>query len=246
MRLEVRIIAEESRLQKDYRKLFLGLIKRELNESDVNYIFPKNNEKQPPFTFALLLPKGTKFEKEFIMLGEKQIKLTFSTSDEKVYKAIFDVFMKLKGQRRQFRQILEQTMYFSGVSPIQTPAMGDSELKEYQIISPILIREMLPHFKEVYYEMKKQGDKWEDVLLDNVIDQLGDAAEGLVDSETSIIPLRVNKTVVMAYKHQMTANLGTIQIDALPELHEYLYHNGIGCKTQQGFGMLRYIKDIEE
>lgn len=246
MRLEVRIIAEEGRLQKDYRKLFLGLIKRELNETDGNYLFPKNNEKQPPFTFALLLPKGTTFEKEFIMLGEKQIKLTFSTGDEKVYKIIFDLFMKLKGQRRQFRQILEQTMTFSGVSPIQIPPMGQSELKEYQIISPILIREMLPHFKEVYYEIKKQGDKWEDILLDNMIDQLGDEAEGLVDSETSIIPIRAQKTVVMAYKHQMTANLGTIQIDALPKLHEYLYNNGIGCKTQQGFGMLRYIKDIEE
>lgn len=246
MRLEVRITAIEGRLQKDYRKLFLGLIKRELDTDMANYIFPKNNEKQPPFTFALLLPKGTKFDRDFISLGENQIKLTFSTSDEKVHKAIFDVFMKLKGQRRQFRQILEQTFYFSGVSQIQVPAMGNHELKEYQIISPILIREMLPHFKEVYYEIKKQGDKWEDVLLDNVIDQLGEEAEGLVDSETSIIPIRTSKTVVMAYRHQMTANLGTIQIDALPELHEYLYNNGIGCKTQQGFGMLRYIKDIEE
>lgn len=246
MRLEVRITAMEGRLQKDYRKLFLGLIKKELSPELGEYIFPKNNGKQPPFTFAVLLPKGTKFTSDLIQLGENQIKLTFSTSDEKVYKAIFDVFMKLKGQRRQFRQILEQTFLFNGVSPIQVPEMGQHELKEYQIISPILIREMLPHFKEVYYEMKKQGDKWEDVLLDNVIDQLGEDAEELVDSDTSIIPLRVMKTVVMAYRHQMTANLGTIQIDALPELHEYLYNNGIGAKTQQGFGMLRYIKDIEE
>lgn len=248
MRLELYLNIKNRQLQKDYHKLFSGILKREIftYEKEVHdKVFQKNGKIGIPFTFSLLLPRGSKFEADKIKLEDGKVRLTFSTSNEELFVSMLNSLKNIVGKTIVFKQILEQEIEFKKVEIVKLPQQKETELRKYQILSPVIIREVGARFKETFHVICDNNNEWLDVLTDNLYERLDLVADDILDSDFNIVIDKVSKTVVSFQKHKMNATLGTIIIDATPELHAYLYANGLGDRCESGFGMLKYIESIE-
>ena len=231
MTIKVRFINESKWLPKDYRRMFLHIIKEVLSQEDevlFQQYYDKNHVNKKPFTFWASLPKAT-FAKEDITLEEDQLTLYLSTIETKLAFVLYNGFKKSKQYSIGKNAILE----LDSVSVMkERPVQEDTIL--VNMLSPLVVRNHEKGRKDQYYIANEDGF-FKQIKI-NVKNQLESHEEA-----PNIEVIKYKKVIVSSYGTNIPASLGILKLTGNIAVLEKLRVIGIGSKTAAGFGKFKVI-----
>lgn len=243
MRFEIEFILDRPKIStKDYRRIFVSIIKNALSHYMNGELFEKfyKDTNQKDFTWSVIFNKP-KFSVEGIELGGTDVKMIFSTYDRDnvgyfMYSAFLKIInkplplengntIKLVSIRQKSQKIINKN------SCIFTTIAG----------APIVVRE---HNKE------DNTDKFYTVFDDDFDFQLTDGIKrqalmaGFREDDVAQISAKAincKKNVVYNYGIYMDTNTGFIEVSGKPYILQYFYQAGVLAHRSIGFGMLDLV-----
>lgn len=234
MRYEIELELKEKILPLDYRRNFISLFKKVLEDYNKDLkeaIYEKSDIKN--FTYSIYLPIE-KIEGGKIFLKSSRIKLFLSTEDIMLSLHFLNAFLESKSKKI----ILNSE---NSVEIIKVKKLHEKEIKEnyrvFKTLSPIVVKEHTRE-KDFYHLLDEEGIK---VLKKNIIFNLKDKFPIKYLEEIEIIPIETKKTVVSYYGIKMQVTLGTIGIKGNKDILTHFYKCGLGSKRSAGFSMLDLI-----
>lgn len=263
--MRIKVLIKTSKLPILYRNRFVALIKEALsisNKSYKEYLYEdeKFSKKVKPFSFAVILPKEKKVEKEKFLIDENfEIKdivfilpensfLSFiiSSSDFEFMANLYNGFVSLLEQRKNFRFNNEISLEIIKIIPLNEKDINSDKMK-FRTLSPVLIedKEGNPILKNGEFPFEKFNTEL-NIIQDKIFKDL--RGYGL-KKELIFKPLDYKKQVV---KHTfkdireklgkpyatLTCFEGCFELEGDPEDINFVYQNGLGLRTSQGFGMI--------
>ena len=227
-------------LPKDYRIIFMGVIKKILENYDpvfvTNLYGTKDNKKKvnKPFTFHVYFPLFNKFENNKTICGNKAT-FYFSTNDELLATAFYNGIKKEKaikiGENKSFIEFSVKNVWIE-------PKVKFSENEAvFKTIAPVLVnkkgnnlRYLLPTDKDFHKSFK------------DIITLQAEALNlDIKDDDLDFEIYKMTKIPLTHYHQTMTAWLGEFKLKAPVELLQLVYDTGIGVRRSQGFGMLKKL-----
>lgn len=242
MRLKADFKMSTDWLVKDYRSIFMALIKSVFMKYDpVLYANLYGTEEQKrkvnkPFTFSVRFPQYKGIEGNKMLCGNK-LSLLFSSDEETLVSAFYNglrakqkitigenypVIFELEYiNLLPFKQINTNKVLFKTISPILVNDKG-SNLNYLSPTRP----EFTKAFKEV---IALQANYFHIPCSDEMIEFEID------EKKLKILPLS-------HYNQTMTSWLGEFVLEAPANVLQLVYDTGIGVRRSQGFGMLEIVK----
>jgi CRISPR-associated endoribonuclease Cas6 len=240
MRLKADFKMSTDWLVKDYRNIFMALIKSVFMKYDpILYANLYGTDKQPrkvnkPFTFSVRFPQHQKFE-ENIMLCGSLASLIFSSDEEMLVTAFYNglkakreiiigknhpITFKLNHvQLLPFKRINSKKVLFRTISPVLVNNKG-SNLDYLSPVKP----EFAGAFKFIVSEQARQFHI--------------PCTEDMIGFEINTM----KKLPLSHYNQTMTSWLGEFVLEAPADVLQLVYDTGIGVRRSQGFGMLEIVK----
>jgi CRISPR-associated endoribonuclease Cas6 len=235
MRIKADFELDTHWLIKDYRRIFVSLIKSIFTTYDpllINQLYGGEESKRKvnkPFTFSVYFPDFKKIESNKVICGNK-VNLIFSSNDEMLLIAFYN------GLKSQIKRVIgkndpiEFTLKYVSLLP-------NHFIKEKKILfrslSPILVSK-----KNTDLYLDPTNSEFDHCFKENIINQ----------TATFNIPCRIEdiayeiksmKKLPLTHYHQtMTSWLGEFVLEAPTEVLQLVYDTGIGVRRSQGFGML--------
>jgi CRISPR-associated endoribonuclease Cas6 len=240
MRLQANLEMSTDWVIKDYRRIFMALIKNVFSTYDpMLYINLYGTEERKrkinkPFTFSLHFPDYKRIEGNKIYCGNR-VGLFFSSNDELLVTAFYNGLKKNKeiiigenypikfrvGNIRllSFRKINNGKIDFKTISPI---LVNEGE-KNLVFLSPTH-----PNFNQAFkFIITTQANHFN------------------IPCDERNINIEINsmkKLPLTHYNQTMTSWLGSFTLTAPKEVLQLVYDIGIGVRRSQGFGMLEIEK----
>lgn len=240
MRLKADFKMSTDWLVKDYRSIFMALIKSVFMKYDpVLYtnlygIEEQKRKVNKPFTFSVRFPqyKGTDGNK---MLCGNIISLLFSSDEETLVTAFYNGLREKRKitigenypitfeldqiQLLPFRRINTNKVLFRTISPILVNDKGSN----LDYLSPAK-----PEFSKAFKQI---------IAIQANNFQIS-CTEEMIEFEINTM----KKLPLSHYNQTMTSWLGEFVLQAPANILQLVYDNGIGVRRSQGFGMLEIIK----
>lgn len=239
LKIEVELINEQFPL--DYRPVVISLFKHSLTVYDNGKYFAEYYEvgKAKPFTFSVGIPNST-FTEERIIVPNRKINITFSTSDIGTGIIFFNGLSMQKN--KLYPLAYENAMIVKNVL-IEKEVVITTNTIDVIFKSPLCIRE---HYKEknkdIYYSFEKEGFiATFNKVLEKQIANSSILATSILD-EFAIKPVNCKKTVVRHHSQFIEATIGIFNLTGNIALLNYLYANGIGSRKSSGFGMFEVVR----
>lgn len=236
MRLKANLNMSTDWLVKDYRSIFMALIKSVFMKYDsALYSNLYGTDEQPkkvnkPFTFSVRFPKYGGIEGNRILCGNNVFFL-FSSNDETLVTAFYNGLQKQRKiiignnhpitfetdqiQLLPFRKIHSEKVLFRTISPILVNNKGNN----LDYLSPIN-HEFPKAFKEII-----------SIQANNFRIRCSEQMIKFDIKEMKKLPLT-------HYNQTMTSWLGEFVLEAPVDVLQLIYDTGIGVRRSQGFGML--------
>ncbi len=241
MRLKIELELKNEQLPLDYRPAIMSLFKHSLTVYDNGKHFSTYYEtgKDKPFTFAVGIPSST-FTKEMIIVPNKKINITFSTSDIGTGIVFFNALSMQKNKR--YPLAYENAMIVKNISIEKEVAITTSTI-DVVFKSPLCVREHnKENNKDIYYSYEKEG--FEEALnkvLEFQIANSNTLPTSILEN-FSMVPIRCKKTVVRHHSQFVEVTVGIFSLTGNIALLNYLYTNGIGSRKSSGFGLIEIIR----
>lgn len=241
MRFKIELELENEKLPLDYRPGIISLFKHSLNIYEKGNHFDNYYEagKEKPFTFAVGIP-NSKFTKEMILVPNRKINITFSTSDIGTGIVFFNSLSMQKN--KSYPLAYENAMIIKNISvEKEFPIITDSINVTFK--SPLCVREHnKENNKDIYYSYEKEGfDEAFNKVLKLQIVKSNNLPEAILDG-FSIMPISCKRTVVRHHSQFIEATVGIFSLTGNIALLNYLYTNGIGSRKSSGFGMFEVVR----
>jgi CRISPR-associated endoribonuclease Cas6 len=240
MRLKADLKMNTDWLVKDYRSIFMALIKSVFMKFDpvlyANLYGTEEHKRKvnKPFTFSVQFHqyKGIKGNK---MLCGNKISLLFSSDNETLVTAFYNglrvrqkitigenypiVFELEQIQLLPFKRINTNKVVFKTISPILVNDKGSN----LDYLAPTK-SEFLRAFKFIIAEQARNFEI--------------PCTEDMIEFEINAM----KKLPVSHYNQTMTSWLGEFVLQAPSQVLQLVYDTGIGVRRSQGFGMLEIVK----
>jgi len=240
MRLKAKFEMSTNWLVKDYRSIFMALIKNAFMKYDpVIYANLYGTEEQKrkvnkPFTFSVKFPQYKGIEGNKIVCGN-QVSMIFSSDEETLVTAFYNglkaqqqiiigekfpiTFNLIHVQLLPFKKITTNKANFKTISPILVNDKGNN----LDYLSP-----MQPEFSRAFkFIIAEQARQFQIPCTEEMI-------------EFEIHSMK--KLPLTHYKQTMTSWLGEFSLEAPSNVLQLVYDIGIGVRRSQGFGMLNIVK----
>ncbi len=240
MRLKADFEMSTDRMVKDYRSIFMALIKSAFNTYDpVLYANLYGTEEQKrkvnkPFTFSVRFTQYKGIEGNKMLCGN-QISLIFSSYEGTLVTAFYNglkqkqtiiigknlpiIFDLNHVQLLPFRKITNTKAVFKTISPILVNDKGSN----LEYLSPAK-----PEFKRAFkFIIAEQARQFQIPCTEEMI-------EFEINS--------MKKLPLTHYNQTMTSWLGEFVLEAPALVLQLVYDIGIGVRRSQGFGMLEIVK----
>lgn len=215
-----------------YRHKVLSLIKSALEKSDKEYFESLYASKKPrPFTFAVLVAKGSRLEGD-VFYSEKPHTLWVSSFDSKFIVKLYNGLLEEEDVKsievKAGKEIKRGEILCKTMSPILIERDGDNPLREenferfniyLNLIEEKVIKALLG--RGLKRELRFEPVDWKVVVVKHTLDGI---REGLGKP--------------YAY---FTCFDGYFRLSGHPEDLQFLYDKGIGLRTSQGFGMVEVL-----
>jgi len=241
MRLKIELELENEHLPLDYRPTIISLFKHILTVYENGKHFRTYYEagKDKPFTFAVGIP-GSTFTKEKILVPNRKINITFSTSDIGTGIVFFNALLMQKN--KSYPLAHENAMIVKNVS-IEKEISITTNTIDVIFKSPLCVREhSKENNKDIYYSYEKKGFN---EVLNKVVELQIAKSNSLPTSilgDFSINTIDCKKTVVKHHSQFIEATVGMFRLTGNIALLNYLYTNGIGSRKSSGFGLIEIIR----
>lgn len=229
----------------DYRKVILSYIKNALANVENGKFISKfyKNTIQKEFCFTVELPNPV-FQKDKIVLEDKNITIKFSTSDNKtgfflqnIFMSQIDVIFKIPTDnsmtlKKIIRENKDLTIKSSKVV-FKTSRGNGLCLREHN-------RE---NNKDIYITYK--NDNFQTKFGEIVKTQALNAGfSNSIAENIKFTPLKCKKVLVKHYGVYIDTTVGFFELEGDSRLLQYLYDGGVGSRKSSGFGMLEIVNQI--
>lgn len=241
MRFKIELELKNEHLSLDYRPAIISLFKHSLTVYENGKHFGNYYEvgKEKPFTFAVGIP-SSKFTKEMILVPNRKINITFSTSDIRTGIVFFNALLMQKN--KSYPLAYENAMIIKNIL-IEKEFAIITDTINVTFKSPLCVREHnKENNKDMYYSYEKNGfnEAFNEVLKSQIVNS-NNLSEGIIEG-FSIMPISCKKTVVRHHSQFIEATVGIFSLTGNIALLNYLYTNGIGSRKSSGFGMFEVVR----
>lgn len=242
MRVKCNGVLKNPELPKDYHAIMISLLKKALSEYEngryYDMFYGGKQDKQ--FTFAVRIPKQSKFSRDKIELSDVHISLTISTADVRAGIILTNAFLKMKGYKHPLP--MGNTLTIEGLYPVEEPFVTGSQIA-VRFLSPLCVREHIEK-TDTYYTV--EDSDFQEQFRRCVQYQLRNIMPDLPDDCISCIPVEMRKTKVLYYRQYIPVSIGTAVLCGSPELLQYLAQNGIGSRRGGGFGLFQVLSQLDD
>jgi len=239
LRLKFEFIVTKNKIPLDYRRIFISLFKKALeqyNTDSKKKYYHENDPIKKAFTFSVFLDRP-KFYKDYIELKQNKIDLYFSTYSYEIGIDYYNALIKMLNYAYPLQD--DNYLILKNVASIK-----EANIKQDSILiktmSPILARKhdknrnydtyLLPSQEGFIEEMRNNIS----VALESL--DLNDLKEDVQSFE--LIDIGKGKEVkVLFYGHKVLGLIGNYFLKGTPRLLEFVLKSGIGSRTSSGFGM---------
>ncbi|NEW82878.1 MAG: CRISPR-associated endoribonuclease Cas6 [Mariniphaga sp.] len=240
MRLKADFEMSTDWLVKDYRSIFMALIKSAfMNFDPVLYANLYGTEEQKrkvnkPFTFSVRFPgyKGIEGNK---MLCGNQIFLIFSSDEETLVTAFYN------GLKMQRQIIIGQNypitfdLKHNQLLPLKRITTNKVVFKT---ISPILVNDKGSNLDYLSPTKPEFSSAFKAIIAAQATNFNILCTEDMISFEIN----SMKKLPLSHYNQTMTSWLGEFVLEAPANVLQLVYDTGIGVRRSQGFGMLEIVK----
>lgn len=233
MRFSIFYSLSDKFLPIDYRRGFLSLMKKAIEESTkptLKTIF-YSEHKLKPFTFSVYFPSlGKEKHNGTLPVGDKAI-VNFSTSSLELATHLYNGFLKVK----EF-PLFQNSLKFEKIQMRQNVNIHSNTVT-FKTISPILINNI--GSSEWYILPGEEG------FLDGLNFSVSEMAKAFLDRtefDLEFKPKFIKRKILRHYNMHMSSFTGVFEIKSDTEILQMIYDIGLGVRRGQGFGMLEVIK----
>lgn len=240
MRLQANLEMSTDWLIKDYRRIFMALIKNVFSTYDpVLYVNLYGTEEQKrkvnkPFTFSLHFSDFNRIEGNKIYCGSR-VGLFFSSNDEILVTAFYNGLKKNKeiviGENHPIVFRMENIRLL----PLKKI---NNDKVDFKTISPILVNEEGNNLVYLSPTHLNFNQAFKFIIAAQAKQFNIPCEEGMINIEISAM----KKLPLTHYNQTMTSWLGSFTLTAPKEVLQLVYDIGIGVRRSQGFGMLEIEK----
>jgi len=225
---------------KDYRSIFMGLIKSVFIKYDpilFANLYGTDEQKRKvnkPFTFAVRFPQYKGIEGNKMLCGN-EISLIFSTDKETLVTAFYNGL-------KEKRKILIGNNYpitfeLEHIHLLPLKRINTNKVV-FKTISPVLVNDKGSNLNYLS-PAKPEFAKAFKTLIVLQANAFGiPCVEENIDFEIN----QMKKLPLSHYKQTMTSWLGEFVLEAPTNVLQLVYDTGIGVRRSQGFGMLEIVK----
>lgn len=240
MRFKIELELKNEYLSLDYRPAIISLFKHSLTVYENGKHFSNYYEigKEKQFTFAVGIP-SSKFTKEMILVPNRKINITFSTSHIGTGIVFFNALLMQKN--KSYPLAFENTMIIK-IILIEKEFAIITDTINVTFKSPLCVREHnKENNKDIYYSYEKDGfnEAFNKVLKLQIANS--NTLPEVVLEGFSMKPISCKKTVVRHHSQFVEVTVGTFSFTGNIALLNYLYTNGIGSRKSSGFGMFEVV-----
>lgn len=239
MRLEADFEMNTNWLVKDYRRIFMSLIKSVFTNYDpllCTYLYGTQEEKKivyKPFTFFVRFHDYEGIDEKRILCGNR-LSFTFSSNDEKLFVAFYNGL--LQGKKIVIGKNYPIVFTLKGIHLLPEKKIT-SEKVMFKTIAPVLVNITGNDF----YLLPSQPE-FPDAFKKNITIQ---ATCFHINCNEDMIQYKIDamkRLCVSHFKQTMTSWLGKFTLEAPIDVLQMIYDTGLGIRRSQGFGLLEIIR----
>lgn len=242
MRLQLNLELNTDWLIKDYRRMFMALIKNIISDQDqtlYTLLYGTNESKRKvnkPFTFSVHFPLFKGVEKDRFQCGNKA-HLIFSTNDETIITTLYN------GLQRKKEIVIGESfpIIFKIENSFLLPEKKIRSNKvEFKTIAPVLVNLKGDNLTYIPPTHSKFGEAFIQIICNQAME-----LNIQFESEAVHFDIQTMKKLPLSHYNQtMTSWLGEFSLEAPKEVLQLVYDTGIGVRRSQGFGMLEIKKQF--
>ncbi len=241
MRFYLTLKLEKNEFPIDYRRVILSYIKNALSNCNDGKYYDSyfKDTIQKDYCFSVVLPRP-KYEKDKIILENKQIKILFSTDDKN--KTGLKLFSAFIAQKNKTFIIPNNSMTLKSISNQKQQEINNSKvIFKTSPGSCICVRD---HNKETntdkhyIFNDEKFQEKFKIVLKNQALN--AGFREVEIDN-LKVNPIQCKKIVVKHYNSYIDATIGMIEMQGDSKLLQYFYNVGVGSRKSIGFSMVDLV-----
>lgn len=241
MRFKVQLELKNEHLPLDYRPAVISLFKHSLTiyENGKHFSTYYKEERNKPFTFAVGIPSSI-FTKEIVLVPNRKIDVTFSTSDIGTGIVFFNALLMQKN--KSYPLAYENAMTVKNVAVEKELAITTNTI-EVIFKSPLCVREHnKENNKDIYYSYEKEGfnEAFNRVLKLQITNS--NILPASILEDFSMKPIRCKKTVVRHHSQFVEVTVGIFSLTGNIALLNYLYTSGVASRKSSGFGLIDIIR----
>ncbi len=242
MRLQVKLEMNTNWLIKDYRRIFMSLIKSVFSAYDpILYVnlYGTEEEKRKvnkPFTFSLHFPAFKGINGNRIDCGN-EVSLFFSSDNETLVTAFYNGLEKRKeiviGENYpiNFKTTAIRLLPFK---------MINTDKVIFKTLSPILVNQRNDNLMFIPPTHPDFDSEFKYILLN----QTQEFNVSCKENDVKIEIHSMKRLPLTHYNQTMTSWLGEFTMQAPKEVLQLVFDTGIGVRRSQGFGMLEIQKQF--
>lgn len=240
MRLQANFEMNTEWLIKDYRRIFMALIKStfaHFNPVLLANLYGGMEQKKKvnkPFTFSVHFPKYGKIEGNRLYCGNKA-SLIFSSNDETLVIALYNGLKKKETVSIGETQPIEFRLETLRLLPFKKIT---SNKVYFKTISPVLVNEQNNNLVYLSPTHPSFNQAFKFIIAAQANHFGIPCEENMIDFEITTM----KKLPLSHYNQTMTTWLGEFVLAAPTPILQLVYDIGIGVRRSQGFGMLEIVK----
>lgn len=240
MRIKANFEMNTDWLIKDYRSIFMALIKSTFIKYDpvlYTYLYGTEEQKRKvnkPFTFSVRFPQYKGIEGNRMFCGNK-ISLLFSSDDETLITGFFNG-LKAK-QKIAIGENYPITFELEHIQLLPLKRIQTNKVL-FRTISPILVNDKGSNLDYLSPTKPEFTRAFKEIIVIQANNFQIPCTEEMIDFEINTM----KKLPLSHYKQTMTSWLGKFVLEAPANVLQLVYDIGIGVRRSQGFGMLEIVK----
>ena len=240
MRLKADFTMSTDWLVKDYRSIFIALIKSVFVKYDpllYTRLYGTEEQKRKvnkPFTFSVRFPQYKGIEGNKMLCGNK-ISLLFSSDEETLVTAFYN------GLRAKQKIIIGENYPITfELEHIQLLPLKKIQTNKvlFKTISPILVNDKGNNLDYISPAKPEFSQAFKSLIALQANFFHIPCSEEMIEFDIN----SMKKLPLSHYNQTMTSWLGEFVLEAPTQVLQLVYDTGIGVRRSQGFGMLEIVK----